>query len=520
VRGESAYLGTFDLLPDAVIAADEHGTISFANVAATRLLGWTTDELVGQPLTKIMPPRMHAAHEAGLRRYTSTHHSRIMGRPIRVPALRRDGTEVDIELTLGSARTAEGQEIIIGTLRDLSDRVELERQLRVIGHMRTVTAAAAHLTSLLDVDHVLELAVETLVSELGAALARVWIREPQRGTLRLRASAGLSRRIAGSSRERIDIATHPFKIGVVARTKRPFAKNNLVGDAQFDQEWVKREHIEAATAFPLLGSGDLEGVLVAFFRERLDEEAFEVLAMLAALVATGVTDARLYDEAQRALRARDEVLAVVSHDLRGPLSVIEMGTSSLLRGGGAKTDLVLRMRRAGQRMNVLIRDLLDVSAIEAGRLRVEPAPEPLGPLVAESVELARSLADDKHIELATDVPEPAASIVCDHGRIVQVFANLLGNAIKFTNEGGAVTVRAAVDDQSVRFAVTDTGIGISQDQLPHVFDRYWQGRRTSGGVGLGLAIAKGIVEAHHGTIHVESACGKGSTFVIDLPRAA
>jgi PAS domain S-box-containing protein len=521
VRAESDYLGTFDLLPDAVIAADEHGTISFANAATARLLGWTTDELRGQPLTKIMPPRMHAAHEAGLRRYMATHHSRIMGRPIRVPALRRDGTEVDVELTLGATRMADGREIVIGTLRDLSDRVELERQLRVIGQMRTVTSAAAHLTSLIDVDRVLDLAVETLVSEFGAALARVWIREPGGRTLRLRASAGLSRRVAGSSREWIDIASHPFKLGVVARTKRPFAKNGLVGDPQFDQEWVKREGLEAATAFPLLGSGDLEGVLVAFFRQRLEEEVFEVLAMLTALVATGVTDARLYDEAQRALRARDEVLAIVSHDLRGPLSVIEMGTTSLLRGAGTRADLVLRMRRAGQRMSVLIRDLLDVSAIEAGRLRVEPTPEPLGPLVAEAVELARPLADDKHIDLASDVPDPATSVVCDHERIVQVFANLLGNAIKFTSEGGAVTVRAAVDDQSVKFAVTDTGIGISQDQLPHVFDRYWQGGRPSGaGVGLGLAIAKGIVEAHHGTIQVESASGKGSTFVFDLPRAA
>jgi PAS domain S-box-containing protein len=520
---ESLFLATFDLLPDAIVAADERGKIYFINQAATRLLGWSAEELRGKQLTTIMPQRMHVAHEAGIRRYAATHHPRIMGRPIRVPALRRDGTEVDIELTLAPVTLIPGQELVIGTLRDLSDRVELERQLRVIEQMRFVTGAAAHLTSLLDVDRVLELAVETLVNQFDAALARIWLRDPETDTLRLRASAGLSRRIAGSSREHIDIATHPFKLGMVARTRRPFAKNGLAGDAQFDQQWVERERLQAATAFPLLFASDLQGVIVAFFRRPLEAEVFEVLAMHAAMVATAVNDAKLYAHAQRALRARDEVLAVVSHDLRGPLSIIEIGTTTLLRSNSDKADLICRMQRAGRRMSVLIRDLLDVSALEAGRLRMEPAEQAPAPLVSEALELARPLADQKHIELTADVSTPSARIAVDRGRIVQVFANLLGNAIKFTNDGGAVAVRVLEDEGVVRFSVTDTGIGIPEDQLPHVFDRYWQGEQggqpAGVGVGLGLAIAKGIVEAHHGTIHAVSTRGKGSTFAFELPRA-
>jgi signal transduction histidine kinase len=180
------------------------------------------------------------------------------------------------------------------------------------------------------------------------------------------------------------------------------------------------------------------------------------------------------------------------------------------------------MNRAGHRMSVLIRDLLDVSALEAGRLRMEPTEQVAGSLVADAIEQARPLADEKHIGLAVDVAPADARVVCDRGRIAQVFANLLGNAIKFTDEGGAVTVRVAPEDGIVRFAVTDTGRGISTAQLAHVFDRYWQGSHSTAGagVGLGLAIAKGIVEAHHGTIHVESTQGKGSTFVFELPRAA
>jgi signal transduction histidine kinase len=172
-------------------------------------------------------------------------------------------------------------------------------------------------------------------------------------------------------------------------------------------------------------------------------------------------------------------------------------------------------------MSILIRDLLDVSALEAGRLRMEPEEDALGPLVSEAIELARPLAEDKHISLTADLTAPDARVVCDHGRIVQVFGNLLGNAVKFTNEGGAVRLDVALGEGVVRFAVTDTGVGISEEQLPHVFDRYWQGgRQPAGGVGLGLAIAKGIVEAHHGTLDVESTRGKGTTFSFVLPRAA
>lgn len=515
-------LATFDWLPDAVIAADDRGRIVFINAAGVRLLQWSPDELCGQPLTSMMPARMRAAHEVAFNRYIATGHSRMMGHPIRVPAVRKDGSEVEVELLLGKVSMGCGATLFVGTLRQLADRFEVERQLRVVHHLRAVTAAGAHLTAVLDVDRVLERAVEMLVDEFDAALARVWLKEPHAEVLRLRASAGLSRRTSGSAREHIDIASHPFKVGVVARTRRPFAKNGLVDDGQFNQEWVQREGMEAAAVFPLLVGTDLLGVLVAFFRKRVESEVFEILGALGAMVATAVNDAKLYADAQRALRARDDVLAIVSHDLRGPLSVIDMGSSILLRkGNNDNEDLVRRMKRAGQRMSVLIRDLLDVSAIEAGKLRMEPSAQVLGPLIAEAIEMARPLADEKHIGLTADGPISTARVLCDRERIVQLFGNLLGNAIKFTGEGGAVNVHVEEGKEAVKFAVTDTGRGMASEELAHIFDRYWQvGRPAGDGVGLGLAIAKGIVEAHQGTIRVESTPGQGSRFTFDLPRAA
>lgn len=519
---EGTWVAAFDLLPDAIVAADEQGKIAFANQAATKLLGWSAEELHDRPLTTIMPARMRAIHEAGFARYVATHQPRIMGHPIRVPALRRDGTEIEVELTLGSARAAGRGDIIIGTLRDLSDRLELERQIRVGRYTRATTAAAAQLGSMLDVQRVLSVAVETLVEQFDAAMARIWLKEPDTEVLRLRASAGLSRRVEGTAWQYVDIATHPRKIGVVARTRRPCIKNGLLGDPDYEQDWVERERLQAAASFPLIVGGDLEGVLVTFFRHTLDEEAQDALEMLVALVASAVNDAKLYAHAQQAIRTRDEVLRVVSHDLRGPLTIVEMGSTWLLRRAAddESTGAILRVQRAGQRMTFLIRDLLDESALQAGKLRIEPVRQPVGPVVSEAMEVMRPIADQKRICLKADVVAPGDEVVCDRARIVQVFANLVGNAIKFTNEGGVVSVRVSGGHGTVKFAVTDTGCGIAEEDLPRVFDRYWRGHEDVAGVGLGLAIVKGIVEAHHGVLHAESTVGEGSTFEFELPRAA
>ncbi len=232
---------------------------------------------------------------------------------------------------------------------------------------------------------------------------------------------------------------------------------------------------------------------------------------------------RLVGEAQEALRAREDLLAIVSHDLRNPLGVVLASTSLLLKSNlppdrqERARRQVEAIQRAGNRMNRLIRDLLDFASIQAGRLSVSLRPQDVAAMVNEVLEVTEPLAAAKALRLTADVA-PDLAIRCDHDRVIQLFSNLVGNAVKFTPDAGTITVRAVPDGDVVRFSVTDTGPGISADELPHVFDRYYQAQRKNrDGIGLGLSIARGIVEAHGGRIWVESEEGKGSTFFFTLP---
>ncbi|HEX5502005.1 MAG TPA: PAS domain S-box protein, partial [Thermomicrobiales bacterium] len=299
------YRRVLDGFADPVIAADATNRIVYCNAAAEALLGWPAGDLTGRPLTTIVPPRLRAAHGVGFARYFATRASTWLGRPMRVPALRRDGGEVDVELVLSAVR-ADGGDLVVAALRDLRPRVELERQVTVTRYLRATAAAAARLTSRDDLDHVLRAVVDTLVADFDAALARVWLYEPATATLHLRASAGLTRETATSSRARIDVATYPYKVGAVARERTPFVANDLAGDPQFDQAWVAREGIAAVAVFPLHLAGTLHGVLAYFARRPLPEELVDVLGAFVAMATAAINDVTLLHAEQAARAAAEE----------------------------------------------------------------------------------------------------------------------------------------------------------------------------------------------------------------------
>jgi signal transduction histidine kinase len=237
-------------------------------------------------------------------------------------------------------------------------------------------------------------------------------------------------------------------------------------------------------------------------------------------------NARLVAEAQEALRSREDLLAIVSHDLRNPLGVVLTSSALLLRAPlpPDKQDRARRqveaIQRAGNRMNRLIRDLLDFASVERGRLVLTRRSVNVGALVAEVLLGLRPLGEPKSQELAADSPTESLAVDGDHDRLVQVFASIVGNSFKFGAEGGHVRIAAAADGACVVFTVSDDGPGMAPEELENLFDRAWQAeRKTRDGIGLGLSIVKGIVEAHGGRIWAQSALGEGTRISFTIPAA-
>ena len=236
----------------------------------------------------------------------------------------------------------------------------------------------------------------------------------------------------------------------------------------------------------------------------------------------------LYEHAQRAVRSRQDLLAIVSHDLKNPLGVMLMNIELLERDARdndrrrSRHPLAM-MSRAGAQMRRLIEDLLDGASIEARHLSVEKRPVSCEVLVDTALESLAGLAADKGITLVKDVAPDLPDADADAARVQQVFTNLVTNSLKLTPQGGTITLQArARDAHTVVLSVSDTASGIAEKDLPHVFDRFWQGEGEARrlGSGLGLYIVKGIVEAHGGIVSVESAVGLGSTFFFTLPVAS
>jgi PAS domain S-box-containing protein len=325
----------------------------------------------------------------------------------------------------------------------------------------------------------------------------------------------------------------PHIMRSVIENKRPLVVEQVT--AQYIESLVQGPgHLQALlatgirsfVAVPLLVRGHPFGALFlgsSTLSRVFGQGDLRLAEALADRAARAIENARLYRTSVHATQLRDQVLGVVAHDLRNPLSVILMTTSALKRQGGVserRSEKPMEViDRAAQRMDRLIQDLLDVTRMEAGKLTVEPARLSAGELIAEAVSMQRPLASSSSLELRADVDCDNAEVWGDRHRLLQVFENLIGNAIKFTQAGGRITVGATSRDDEVVFRVVDTGCGIPPENLAHVFNRFWQASPAGRhGAGLGLPITKGIVEAHGGSIWVESTAGSGSTFLFTIPK--
>ncbi len=289
-------------------------------------------------------------------------------------------------------------------------------------------------------------------------------------------------------------------------------------------EVLRAENFVSFIAVPLLARERTLGALALATSDSKREfhaSDVELALELGRLAGVAIDNARLYSEARDAVQLRERILAIVSHDLRGPLSTIDLSASLELenqpREPGTRKRLEIIVRSV-ERMQLMIGDLLDLARVQSGTLKLERRPWDAAELLRASMESHELVAQRKGIAIVEDSDIAGVVVSCDRDRIEQVFANLLGNAIKFCQAGDTITVHGKRDRECVRFEVEDTGPGIAEDSLPHIFEPYWSARaHGKEGLGLGLYICKAIIDAHGGEMWASSGPAGGTTFVVRLP---
>ncbi len=524
---QALFSAILSIAADAIITVDEEQRVLQFNEGAARIFGYTAQEIVGQPLELLLPARFRTPHRGHVNEFGAGQESaRQMGHRREIFGRRKDGSEFPAEASIAQLQLPDGHRVFSAVLRDITERKRAEQD------QQFMLATSSALASTLD--------FETIVASVPALAVRAlgdWcaldVLDATGAMRHVDASVDAESPLSRGLRALYPIdADSPWPMQDVLRTGR-------IISAVADEEWLEAHTLDPSSLEGLRQSG-LAGVLLVPLRARervlgvltlargaarsAFDGADEALASeFASRAALAIDNAQLYGSAHRATRARDEVLGVVSHDLRNPLSAIAM-CASALRAGAVDTDTSMSLAgtiaESAEWMQRLIRDLLDVASLESGRLTLERRIEPVAELMERVHELFASDAASRGITLRI-APAPAAQVFADFERLLQVLANLVGNALKFTDRGGSVQVTATERRNDVLFQVTDTGAGIPAEHFAHLFELYWhtQHEGRARGSGYGLSIAKGIVAAHGGRIWVESRVGEGSTFSFTVPSA-
>lgn len=528
---ESRFAGIVSLAADAIISSDEAHRITLFNEAAEAIFGYRRDEVLGEPLSVLLPEPSRAAQHAEVERFAiDPRQARAAGGHMEVRGRRKDGEEFPAEVSI-SKLAVDGRWIFTMVLRDITAQRRVEEGRRLRAEAGTVLAGSLEYEETLT--RVAELSVQFLadcclvdVVDDDGRLRRLAVAhaEPAQGEL-----ARDLPRVPFDRRQPHPAfrATETQRSVLLADVPPGFVES--IAQDEDHLRMLQALRPRSAMVVPLVARGRALGVMTfvrSTTRRPYDPTDLRTAEELARHAAFAVDNAHLYRAAQRAIRDRDEILGVVAHDLRAPLHAIAMAASMLSKGASPDERDPVRSKlgrivRSTEQMNRLIDDLLDVTRIEAGRLSVTLAPHAAGELVAEAADAARSAVSATCLELETAVEEGLPTILVDPDRILQVFSNLISNAVKFTASGGRVRIGAAREGAGVRFWVSDTGVGMAEEALQHVFDRFWQASASDRrGAGLGLPICKGIVEAHGGKLWAESELGCGSTFTFRLPTVA
>lgn len=523
---------TLKSIGDAVIATDAQGCVTFMNTVAESLTGWSARAAIGQPFDEVLPLLDSATRTRCEDLVNVVLQSGAYVDPsTELLAQTRSGQQFPVVSSSAPIRGDDDMPVgVVVVFRDMTERVRMEERLRFLAEMSQVLGSSldyqAHLSSLT------QLAVPRF-----ADLCAIDVVKPDAVVQRLAFAA--IEPIAAAERYQSEHAINlsdPYGPARVIQTGQTEYYRE-VAQTLLDQATTEHRAIITTTSLvswisvPLSVRGATVGAITfgrTADRPRYTPDDVSFAEEVARRTTLAVDNALLYREAQDAIHARDAFLSIASHELKTPLTSL-LGYAELLqrrakRGSGLeeRTERVIQvMVDQARRLNKMVLTLFDLSRLQTGQLSIEHAPVDIGALAARIVDEVEPTIERHTLHLERD--GDALVISGDELRLEQVIQNLIQNAIKYSPEGGPISVRVAPDDDGVQISVQDHGLGIPEESLPRIFRRFYRAENAEpyqiGGMGVGLYVAKQIVDLHGGRVDVESAEGSGSTFMVWLPTA-
>ncbi len=516
-----------DAALDSIIVVGDDGRVQEWNIAAERLFGYSRAQAVGKEMADLIIPReLRARHRTGMAQYRATGDGSLLGRRIEMPALRSDGSRLEVELAITPYQVNE-KTVFTAYVRDISERVRSQARRAAQYAIAALISGQAPL---------IELGPKILstIARSGRWLfAALWVldkngklvchstwRSPERDIDEFESE---TRRRVFSSGEGLP--------GRVLVSRVPTWLPNLEAETNFPRAlFARMSGLQAAFVFPLMGSTGINGVIELYSDEVVppDDDLLRLAGALGIQVGLYLERERTEEELRRqkeaavmASQAKDRFLAALSHELRTPLNPVLMWACSASEDKNVDPELQQGLKMICRNIEMearLIDDLLDLTRIARGKLQMNPQPCRADALLNHALEIVRSQLFAKNLRLSVDLTASNHQIMADPTRIEQVFWNLLKNAYKFTPENGEVTVRSydAAPDRVI-FEISDSGCGIDAELMPKLFTAFEQGTRSGEGLGLGLAICKAVLEMHQGRIKATNkASGQGAVFTVEL----